>query len=88
MKRSKDLLEFWGYWSVFASGIDLPPSFLSADVLICAQLCVDNRFHYCFLRDYHGVLCLHILPTKPRVNTNLVDLQEASDQFTGHTSIV
>lgn len=53
----------------------------------CAQLCVDDRSHYCFLRDYHSILCLHILPTKPRVNTNLVDLQKASDQFTGHTSI-
>lgn len=34
IKRSKNLLEFWGFWSVFASGVDFPPSLPSVDVLM------------------------------------------------------
>jgi len=33
VKRSKDLLEFWSFWSVFASDVDFPSCFPSVGVL-------------------------------------------------------
>lgn len=64
-QKQQDLLEFWEFWSVFASG--LPLSFPSVDALRkegCAQLSVESSCHYCFLQGYCHVLCPHILSPK------------------------